>query len=201
MKLFHRITVSLTESDMQLLENLHKESFESYSQIIRNALELYWRLFKAFKFAGYNLERLPKDIERLAYHIYNVEMKQYVILDKEIYRVLLKKIQEKYSSEEIESDEEFLKGVRGFSNLFYIWHKWDERTKSVEKAEEVLKTIEFGGGGEFKKVKDNEFIFRTVPENVFVTKSIIKTIYEQLGIKAKFEISGERIFIKVLNNS
>lgn len=199
MKLFHRITISLTENDLRLLEDLLREGFESYSQIFRNALDFYWRLFKAFKMAGYSIEKLPKDYERIAYHIYNVEMKQYVIMDKELYRVLLKKIQNKYTAEEIERDEEFLRGIRGFSNLFYIWHKWNENTRSVEKAEEVLKTIEFGGGGEFRKVKENEFIFRTAPENVIITKSIIKSVYEQLGVKAEFELSGERIFIRVLN--
>lgn len=199
MKLFHRITVALTDNELKMLEDLLKEGFESYSQIFRNALEIYWRVFKAFKVAGYSIEKLPKDFERIAYHIYNVEMKQYVIMDKELYRVLMKKVQERYSAEEIERDEEFLRGIRGFSNLFYIWHKWGENTRSAEKAEEVLKTIEFGGGGEFKKVRENEFIFRTAPENILVTKSIIKSVYEQLGVKAEFEISGERIFIRVLN--
>ncbi|MEM0203888.1 MAG: ribbon-helix-helix protein, CopG family [Archaeoglobaceae archaeon] len=196
MKLYHRVTISLTDSDIEMLEDLRKEGMDSYSQIFRRALDIYYRLFKAFKTAGYDMEKIPKDFVRLAFHIYNVELRQYVIMDREIYRVLLKKIQEKFSPEEIEKDEDFLRGIRGFANLFYVWHKWKEDAKSAEKAEEVLKTIEFGGGGEFTKVKEGEFIFRTVAENVVVTKSIIKTLFDQLNIKASFEISGERIFIK-----
>uniref|UniRef100_A0A7C2SEC7 Ribbon-helix-helix protein, CopG family n=1 Tax=Archaeoglobus fulgidus TaxID=2234 RepID=A0A7C2SEC7_ARCFL len=197
MKLFHRLTISLTDKEMQELEELRKEGFENYSQIFRDALKFYFRLYKAFKLAGYDINKLPDDFERLAYHIYNVEMKQYVILDKELYRVLLKKIQEKYSPAELERDEDFLKAIRGFSNLFYIWHKWTENTDASVKAQEVLKTIEFGGGGEFKKVSESEFIFRTVPENVFVTKSIIKAIYEALKVEAEMSVSGERIFIRL----
>ncbi|MFN3384238.1 MAG: ribbon-helix-helix protein, CopG family, partial [Archaeoglobaceae archaeon] len=96
MKLYHRLTVSLTDSDIELLEDLRKEGMESYSQVFRNALELYYRIFKAFKTAGYNIDRIPKDYVRLAFHVYNVELRQYVIIDKELYRALLKKIQEKF---------------------------------------------------------------------------------------------------------
>lgn len=197
MKQFHRLTISLTDKEMQKLEELRGEGFENYSQIFRDALNLYYRLYKAFKIAGYDINKLPEDFERLAYHIYNVEMKQYVILDRELYRVLLKKLQEKYSSEELEKDKEFERAIKGFSNLFYIWHRWTAETKASEKAQEVLKTIEFGGGGEFKKVSDNEFIFRTSPENVVVTKSIIKMLYEALRVNATLSVSGERIFIKL----
>lgn len=197
MKQFYRLTISLTDKEMQNLEELRQDDFENYSQIFRDALDLYFRLYKAFKLAGYDIKKLPADFERLAYHIYNVEMKQYVILDKELYRVLLKKIQERYSPAELEKDEDFLKAIRGFSNLFYIWHRWTENTEVSVKAQEVLKTIEFGGGGEFSKVSESEFIFRTAPENVFVTKSIIKAIYDALKVEAEMNVSGERIFIKL----
>jgi len=48
-----------------------------------------------------------------------------------------------------------------------------------------------------RKSKRAKFIFRTVAENVVVTKSIIKALFDQLNIRASFEISGERIFIKI----
>lgn len=92
-----------------------------------------------------------------------------------------------------------MKGIHGLANLFYVWNKWKEGAKNAEKAEEVLKTIEFGGGGEFTKVREGEFIFRTVAENVIVTKSIIKALFDHFRIKASFEISGERIFIKIID--
>ncbi len=199
MKLFHRLTVALTEDDLKLLEDLREESKESYSEIFRKSLDLYYRIYKGFKAAGYEFNKLPKDVERLAYHIYNVELRQYVIMDKEVYRMLLKKIQQKYSAEELEKDPEFINAIKGFANLFYIWNRWNENTKASEKAEEVLRTIEFAGGGEFKKVSNNEFIFRTVPENVVVTKAIIKTVYELLSVASEMRISDERIFIKIFD--
>ncbi|HIH69329.1 MAG TPA: hypothetical protein HA299_01715 [Methermicoccus shengliensis] len=181
---------------MKLLEELRRDSGESLSQIFRDALYIYYRLVKAGKKAGVDYRKYFNDIERLAYHIYNVEMRQFVILDREFYRVLLKKLQKIERPEEI-VDEEFVNAVKGIARLFLIDYGWNENTSDVEKAEAVLRTIEFAGGGTFVKVNEHEFVFRTPPENLIVTKIIIKTLLESGGIKASFETTSERIFIRV----
>jgi len=199
LKLFHRITVALTDKEMKLLEELRGESGESLSQIFRDALYLYYRLVKASKKAGIDYRKYFNDIERLAYHIHGVETRQFAILDREFYRVLLKKLQENVNPDDLEGDEEFISAIKGLANLFLIEYGWDENTGAIEKAEVVLRMIEFAGGGAFVKVNEHELIFQTPPENLIVTKMIIKTLFELLGIRASFDTSSERIFIRVEN--
>ena len=197
MKLFHRVTVSLTDEEMKVLEELRRVSGESLSQIFRDALYIYYRLVKASKKAGVDYRKYFNDIDRLAYHMYHVETGQFVILDREFYRVLLKKLQENVNPEDLENDEEFVSAVKGIAKLFLIEYGWDENTRAIEKAEIVLRMIEFAGGGTFVKVNENELIFQTPPENLIVTKIIIKTLFELLEIRTSFETTSERIFIRV----
>ncbi|MDI3502962.1 MAG: hypothetical protein PWR13_472 [Archaeoglobi archaeon] len=197
MKLFHRVTISLRSEDLKVIEELKNiNNEESVSQIFRDALYIYYRLVKAGKKAGVDYRKYFNDIDRLASHIHGVESRQFAILDKEFYRVLLKKLQKLERPEEI-VDEEFVNAIKGIARLFLIDYGWDESTSTIEKAEVVLRTIEFAGGGTFVKVNEHEFVFRTPPENLIVTKVIIKTLFESLGIKANFETTSERIFIRV----
>ena len=197
MKLFHRITISLNDEEMKLLEDLRRDSGESLSQIFREALTVYYNLIKACRKSKVDFRKYFNDIDRLATHIHGVESRQFVIIDRELYRVLLKKIQELGDPEQI-VDEEFVNAVRGLANLFKIEFGWDENTPDIEKAETVLKMIEFAGGGVLQKYRE-KLVFQTPPENLIVTKILIKTLFEQLGINTVVETALERIFIRIKN--
>ncbi|MET1124921.1 MAG: ribbon-helix-helix protein, CopG family [Archaeoglobaceae archaeon] len=197
MKPFHRLTVSLTDEEMKILEELRRESGESLSKIFRDAIYIYYKLVKASRVAGVDFRKYFTDIARLAFHIHGVEQKQFAVIDRELYRVLLKKLQENVDPESIERDEEFRAAVSGLVKLFEVtrgeWEKWEKK----EKLEEILSTLEFAGAGFFAKVGDGEYIFSTYAESTSVTKVILSAILSSAGIDCEVESSPGKIFVRL----
>lgn len=197
MKLYNRITIAISDEDLKILDKLRKENDMSYSAVIREALDLYYRLYTASKKAGFNLTSLKHDVERLAWHIYNVELGMYVILDKEYYRVIVKKLQEYVPKDELEKDEEFRRALKGLANLFKLIYRWGDETEPEKKVEELLKSIEFAGGGELVRAGGGFFVFKTLPEHIEVMETAIKILLDHLGVNYKMDTSGDRIFIQL----
>lgn len=198
MKIFHRITIALSEEENRLLEDLRKETGDSLSQIFRDALQIYYRIIKAGKKVGIDYRKYLNDVERLASHIYGVETAQFVIIDREFYRVLLKKLQERFSEKDLESDPEMLNAIRGVAMLFLHKYNWKEDDDATKKVEEVLKTFEFAGGGRISKIGEGKFVVQVPPENLIITKAILKTLFDAMNVISELETSEERIFVKVL---
>ncbi|MDK2795263.1 MAG: hypothetical protein PWQ58_462 [Archaeoglobaceae archaeon] len=198
MKIFHRITIALSEEENSLLEDLRKETGDSLSQIFRDALQIYYRIIKAGKKVGIDYRKYLSDVERLASHIYGVETAQFVIIDREFYRVLLKKLQERFSEKDLESDPEMLNAIRGVAMLFLHKYNWKEDDDATKKVEEVLKTFEFAGGGRISKIGEGKFVVQTPPENLTITKTILKMLFDAMNVISELETSEERIFVKVL---
>lgn len=197
MKLFHRITISLSEDDMKLIEELRRDSGDSLSKIFREAIQLYYNLLKASKAAGVDFRKYFANATRLAFHINGVEQKQFAVIDREIYRVMLKKLQEKVPPESIESDEEFRSAVAGVVKLFEITRdRWSEYTDE-QKLEEILSTMEFAGAGTFARVGDKEYIVNTYAESTAITKLIISSVLASAGLKVEIDHTPGKIFIRL----
>lgn len=197
MRLFHRITISLTDDEMNLIEELRREGGDSVSKIFRDAIQLYYNLFKASKVAGVDFNKYFRNIDRLASHIHGVEQRQFAIIDRDFYRVLLRKLQEKVEPETMEKDEEFKLAISGVAKLFKVTRSgWDEFSDD-EKVKEILSTLEFAGAGSYSKIGDGEYIFNTYPEGTTLTKVILSHLLSSAGIKAEIDYSPGKIFIKL----
>ncbi len=198
-KIFHRVTVALNDDDLKVVDYLKEETGDSVSRIFRDALHLYYNLVKATKKAGIgNYRKYFHDIGRLALHIHGVEEGQFAVIDRELYRVLVKKLQEKVGSEELEKDEEFLMAISSTAKLFEYAYKWSDSESPARKVEDVLHTLDFAGAGTISKVDSKTFVFLTPPEILIITKLIIKQLLEALGINVVIESTTEKIFIKVV---
>ncbi len=196
MKLFHRITISLTDEEMNLIEELRRDSGDSLSKIFRESLQIYYNLIKASKAAGVDFRKYFSNVNRLAFHIHGVEQKQFAVIDKEIYRVLLKKLQEKVPPESIENDEEFKSAMSGLVKLFEVTRDWENFTET-EKVEEILSTLEFAGAGTYAKIGDGEYIFNTYAESTAITKLILSSIFSSAGIKVAIDYAPGKIFVRL----
>ncbi len=64
MKLFHRITISLTDEEMNLIEELRRDSGDSLSKIFRESLQIYYNLIKASKAAGVDFRKYFSNVNR-----------------------------------------------------------------------------------------------------------------------------------------
>ncbi|MEM4445825.1 MAG: ribbon-helix-helix protein, CopG family [Candidatus Jordarchaeales archaeon] len=197
-KIFHRITVALDDFDIKLVDYLREKTGKSVSQVFREALQLYHNLVKATEKAGIgDYRKYFSDIGRLALHIHGVEERQFAVIDRELYRVLVKKLQEKVDPSELEKDEEFLMAIQSTARLFEYAYRWRDDESPVKKAQDVLWMMDFAGAGTLTKVGAADFVFQTPPEILVITKLIVKCIFDALGINADMDSTTEKIFIRV----
>lgn len=197
-KVFHRVTVALDDSDLKLVDYLRENTGGSVSQVFRDALRLYYNLVKATEKAGIgNFRKYFNDIGRLALHIHGVEERQFAVIDRELYRVLVKKLQENVDPEELEEDKEFLSAIQSTARLFEYAYRWSDGESPVKKAQDVLWMLDFAGAGTAIKLGASDFVFQTPPEILAITKIIVESIFRALGIDATIESTSEKLFIKV----
>lgn len=196
MKLFHRITIALTDEEMNLIEELRRNSGESVSKIFRESLQIYYNLVKASRLAGVDFRKYFTNVTRLAFHIHGVEQKQFAVIERELYRVMLKKILEKVPAESLENDEEFKSAISGLVKLFEVTRDW-KNYSDYEKVEDILSTLEFAGAGSFAKIGDGEYIFNTYAESTPITKIILAAIFSSAGINVKLDHTPGKIFVKI----
>ena len=197
-KIFHRITVALDDLDLRLVDYLTRSTGGSVSQVFREALRLYYNLVKAAEKSGIgDYKKYFSDVDKLALHIHGVEERQFAVIDRELYRVLVKKLQENVNLDELGKDKEFLVAIQSTARLFKYAYRWDDGENPVKKAQDVLYMLDFAGAGTVTKVGSSEFIFHTPPEILVITKLIVKCIFEALGIEVAIESTTEKLFIKV----
>ncbi|MEM3664072.1 MAG: ribbon-helix-helix protein, CopG family [Candidatus Jordarchaeales archaeon] len=199
-KIFRRVTIALDDFDMKLIDYLRKVTEGSVSQVLRDALRFYYNLVKAAEKSGIgDYKKYFNDIDRLALHIHGVEERQFAVIDRELYRVLVKKLQEKIDPDELEKDKEFLTAIQSTARLFKYAYHWEDNESPVKKTQDVLWMLDFAGAGTVTKVGSSDFVLQTPPEILVITKLIVKCIFEALGIDVTIESTTEKLFIKVRN--